>query len=139
MGAFGWRNGKAILVLPPSFYHIIAVFCFPGFQDFMIAAFGLNNFSREGVLVGFNDASPALALLRLATADGRAIRAWIENGNNITQTLSILAKKDLEVFFELDFFLKASVIFERLEMGKLLSQGFLRCSKFSEFRHVRFL
>jgi len=114
----------------PGIYSGSAVLFFPGFQAAVVAAFGLDQFAGVRVLVNLDHACATL----FWCGGDRCGLAWVrvKDGNDIAQALAIALHQRLQLFFEFDFFLQASVVLQGFQLGKLLLKGFFCCAKFGD-------
>lgn len=115
----------------PGVYSGGAVLLFPGFEAAVVATFGLDQLAGVRVVVNLDHPCAALFWRRGGRCAAFAWR-WIEDGDHIAQAFVVFAHQRLELFFEFDFFLQASVVLQGFQLGKLLLKGFFCCAKFGE-------
>ena len=111
-----------------------AVFSFPLFQTFVIAAFRFDSLTGVRVLVDFHLAGPARARF---WRGGRSAstRLWIKQVDHVLQAITIFRKQITQLGFKFNFFLQASIALEGLECLQLLGKVFFKLAEFCEFRH----
>ncbi|KTT41649.1 hypothetical protein SB5_02145 [Pseudomonas oryzihabitans] len=102
----------------------------------MVAALGLNYFACFGMLVALLNTFAAGTLFRRSRLSVDRASLRIENRNNVSQRHAVLAKQSPQLFFEIDFFLKLVVIFERLEARLVFCDLCFQLAKLCNTRHV---
>jgi hypothetical protein len=107
------------------------VFSSPFLQRFVIAAFGFDDFAGVRFFVDFY-------LTRL-TSDGLGLSNWcattglrIKQVDHVRQAVTVFSEQSAKLRFELNFFLEASVAFQRLESLELFGKVFFELAEFSE-------
>lgn len=111
-----------------------AVFGLPFLQRFMIAALGFDDFTSVRILID-------LYLARLA-GTGLSHRSRcatsclrVKQVDHIRQAITVFCEQSTQLRFELNFFLKASIAFQRFESFELLGEMLFKLAELCEFRH----
>lgn len=111
-----------------------AVFSLPLFQRFVIAAFGLDDFTSVWVLVDLHLAWLSAAGFGLNSWSATA-RLWIQQVDHVRQAVTVLSEQCTQLCFEFDFFLEASITLQGFESLELLGEVFFELTEFCEFGH----
>jgi hypothetical protein len=133
-------HAREALSRDPGFNLFTSILALPCFQSTIIPALRLNDLSAVRVFINFHQPSPASFFLGLNRVTLTAIRRLrIKDANDLTQAVAVLTKQVAEFGFKLNFFLKASVIFQGFKLGELSGELLFEFSEFSETRHMELL
>lgn len=113
-----------------------AVLCFPFLEGLVVAAFGFDDFACVRIFIDLH--------LAWLTAAGFGFGCWsattglrIKQVDHVRQAVAVLGKQSAQLGFKFDFFLEASVAFQRLESLELFGEVFFELTEFCELGHDR--
>lgn len=126
-------------LLQPALDSVGAVLQLPLLEDFVVAAFGLHDFTAVRVLVALDFTRLALDVTGGADGTYAPPLGWIKNGDHLAQIHAVLFQQGPELLFKLDFLLQPGVVFHRIQLLKLRGQLRFQCFEFGKLRHGLFL
>ncbi|EHK72080.1 hypothetical protein PPL19_04055 [Pseudomonas psychrotolerans L19] len=112
------------------------MFVLPSFQDFVVAALGLNDFVCVGINIALKSTLATLpfSFLSLSTSSLR-----IQELDDVFKSHAVLFHQLAKFVFKLEFCLQAFVSFELVQMYQLFGDLTFKGTVLSGFRHARLL